>query len=139
MLNKLLETYGQPSYSGSKIRYQHLRLVDSFYPTGGRGREKLRVTRDGTKTVQSVVKRRIGDLNILCPSSNADWRVSVNVEDPIPEPPAGGEDYQRHKDRMSYSHQAFRIDLTQVKTTGSEVRLSLLSTPNAELAVVSSG
>ncbi|KZV88061.1 mRNA triphosphatase CET1 [Exidia glandulosa HHB12029] len=123
MLNKLHATYKQPGYTGAQIDYQHVRVIDSFYPTGGPGREKLRVSRDPTtnKTVESIIKRRIGDLNILCPSMNADWRVSVNVEDPVPEPPTGAkEDHQRNKDRISYTHQAFRIDLTQVKDSGSQ-------------------
>lgn len=38
-------------------------------------------------------------------------------------PPDSAELYQRLKDRMTYDHQAFRIDLTQVKTQGGpEVR-----------------
>lgn len=125
MLNKLFATYQQPGYTGAKIQYEHINVVDSFYPTGGPGREKLRVTRDSAthKTVQSVIKRRIADLNILCPGSNADWRVSVNVEEPVAEPQESAEEYQRSKDRISYTHQAFRIDLTQVKTSGTQVCL----------------
>lgn len=117
MLNQLLETYGKPDYPYARIRYKHVKIVDSFYAVGG---EKVRVSRDAetNKVVQCVVKRRLGDLNILCPNSYADWRVSINVEEPVQELPTGSEQYQRHKDRIEYTHQSFHLDLTQVRSFG---------------------
>ena len=85
MLNQLHASYSRPDYPHSRIEYKHLYLVDSFYALpGGNGRDKLRVTRDqrSGNVLQCIVKQRITDLNILCPSSSADWRVSVSVEEP---------------------------------------------------------
>ncbi|KAH7108075.1 mRNA triphosphatase CET1 [Auriculariales sp. MPI-PUGE-AT-0066] len=120
MLNQLHASYSRPDYKFSRIDYKHERLVDSFYALPGGGTDKLRVTRDARtgQTKESIVKQRIANLNVLCPGSLADWRVSVNIEDPVPQPSAARELYQRQKDRLSYVHQDFRIDLTQVKSQG---------------------
>ncbi|EJD49682.1 mRNA triphosphatase CET1, partial [Auricularia subglabra TFB-10046 SS5] len=116
MLNQLLETYNKPDYPHARMGYRHLRVVDSFYDVGG---TKVRVTRDAetNQVLQCVSKRRLDDLNIFCPNANADWRVSINVEEPAHEVPTGSEQYRRHKDRMQYTHQAFHLDLTQVKSS----------------------
>ncbi|KAF8631696.1 hypothetical protein AX15_002245 [Amanita polypyramis BW_CC] len=120
--NKLLnDLKAQPSHSPSPLSYQHLYLVDSFYSYEGNDREKIRVTRDQRtgEVVDCVRKIRLGDLNIYSPKRAADWRVSVNLEVPV-QHPIGSATYSRRKDRMSYSHEEFLIDLTQVTTsTGS--------------------
>ncbi|RPD62857.1 mRNA triphosphatase CET1 [Lentinus tigrinus ALCF2SS1-6] len=100
------------------INYEHLHLIDNFYsPESGRG-EKIRVTRDEkTSQVRACVRKvRLGDLNIFCPKRLVDWRVSVNMEIPVP-PPIGSPTHTRKKDRLSYTHQEFAIDLTQVTAT----------------------
>jgi polynucleotide 5'-triphosphatase len=75
-------------------------------------------------------KTRLGDLNIYCPKRTADWRISVNLELPgelethfsgflsdiesaVPHP-VGISSHTRRKDRLTYSHEEFNIDLTQV-------------------------
>jgi len=123
LLNKLVTEPPpppSPKTKISKIKYEHLTVVDEFYTADSRGRqmtgrEKIRVTRDEKtkQVVECVHKVRLGDLNIYSPKWRADWRVSVNLE--LPENvPAGSPDSFRRKDRLSYTHESTRIDLTQV-------------------------
>ncbi|KAJ3217721.1 mRNA-capping enzyme subunit beta [Dinochytrium kinnereticum] len=98
------------------VSYMHLYELDSYYHVGSK---KVRVTTN-KKTGEVIpgkiiVKQRIADLNILCPMSSLDCRISVNLELPASAPPPNqSSDFQRDKDRLSYVHQAFRIDLTQI-------------------------
>lgn len=79
-------------------------------------------------------KIRLGSLDIYSPKRHADWRISVNMEIPgmsdvvglplefrlkpsLVPPPLGSPTHTRRKDRMSYSHEEFAIDLTQVTST----------------------
>ncbi|KAI0647666.1 CYTH-like domain-containing protein [Trametes meyenii] len=128
--NKLLnnlKTTPSSAHPGATLAYQHLHLVDSFYasPDGGRS-GKVRVTRDEKtgEVIAAVRKIRLADLNIYSPKRAADWRISVNLEVPVP-PPLGSPTNTRKKDRMSYSHEEFVIDLTQVTATSG-------SGPNAK-------
>ncbi|KAM5538594.1 hypothetical protein V8D89_007623 [Ganoderma adspersum] len=100
-----------------QIDYEHLHLIDNFFEPD-RGRDKIRVTRDEkTGDVRACMRKvRLGDLNIYSPKRLVDWRISVNMEIPVP-PPLGSPTHTRRKDRLSYSHQEFAIDLTQVTAT----------------------
>ncbi|EKM79266.1 hypothetical protein AGABI1DRAFT_100277 [Agaricus bisporus var. burnettii JB137-S8] len=116
LLNNLTATSNQPSHPSSPLHHSHHFLKDSFY-TSDRG--KIRVTRDEkTDAVECIQKIRLGDLNIYSPKRSADWRVSVSVEVPCPRP-IGTATLTRRKDRLSYSHEEFSIDLTQVTSTTS--------------------
>ncbi|KAF9583805.1 mRNA-capping enzyme subunit beta, partial [Lunasporangiospora selenospora] len=102
------------------ISYAHTKEVDQFYQGGPDG--KVRVTRDQStnKVIENgtVKKERIADLDVYSPRNPFDFRVSVNVE--VPKPlPTGTVSHERHKDRVSYRHHNFKIDLTQVKTMNS--------------------
>jgi hypothetical protein len=66
-----------------------------------------------------IIKSRIADLEIYNPGSDFDYRISISIESPwqgesqwLTEMTEGGRD--RKKDRMSYRHLAYQIDLTQV-------------------------
>jgi hypothetical protein len=139
LLNQLKISSSQPGYVSTPLQYAHRYLVDSFYPTDSR--EKIRVTRDEKtgEVVECVRKIRLKDLNVYSPKRTADWRVSVNLEVPgecffhlgrvqctwilmrglhtVPQP-VGTPTHTRRKDRISYSHEEFSIDLTQVTSTG---------------------
>jgi len=121
LLNNLKEASDRPGYhSDSPIMYRHTRVVDSFYASENpRDRDKIRVTRDDkTKEVlASVRKVRLGNLDVYNPKHAADWRISVNVEVPV-QHPLGSPTHSRRKDRISYSHEEFLIDLTQVTSYG---------------------
>ncbi|KAF8551691.1 mRNA triphosphatase CET1 [Imleria badia] len=116
LLNELQRRSTEPSHPASPLEYKHFKLVDSFYASDNpRDRDKIRVTREEkTGTVIEITKKvRLGDLNIYSPKRQADWRVSVTLEVPVPHP-VGTPTLTRRKDRICYSHEEFNIDLTQV-------------------------
>ncbi|KAF9963624.1 mRNA-capping enzyme subunit beta, partial [Mortierella alpina] len=103
-------------------RYEHTYEIDQFFSSA---QGKTRVTKD-QKTNQVipngiVQKDRIADIDVFSPRNPFDFRVSVNIEVPVPSP-QGVPQFERRKDRVSYRHNNFKIDLTQVKTA---------NTPNA--------
>ncbi|KAH7914291.1 CYTH-like domain-containing protein [Hygrophoropsis aurantiaca] len=121
ILNELKRISSLPGHPSSPLEYTHVKVVDSFYES--RDREKIRVTRDEkTGTVLECTRKvRLGDLNIYSPKRAADWRISVNLEIPgkcfylpIVSHPVGSPTLTRRKDRICYSHEEFKIDLTQV-------------------------
>src|SRR5690606_19049748 len=55
-----------------------------YYLRNGKFNPKCRITTD-TKTgniVNKIIKSRVADLNVHCPRSEFDWRLSVSVEMP---------------------------------------------------------
>lgn len=103
-----------------------------------RHKPRVRVTTDQrtNEVLARIVKCRVADLNVYSPRTCLDWRVSVNLEmnydgdmsELIPIPDVGGGSARRgggggsgsghrEKDRMSYRHLAYQIDLTQVGTS----------------------
>lgn len=100
-----------------------------------RFKTRVRVTTDqrSGRVLNKIIKARIADCNVYSPMTRFDWRVSVNVEMPwtgdvdglialpgaeINGAGAGGGNGVRLKDRMSYRHLAYQIDLTQVTDVG---------------------
>jgi len=114
MLNKRVEETLAREYQFAPVRYKHVVLIDEFY-SGGSGSEKIRVTKDKNtgQIIETLAKRRVADLEITSPKRKIDWRISVNIEQPIT-PPQGHLMFTREKDRVTYEHQHFKIDLTQV-------------------------
>lgn len=84
LLNKLGSEPPPVECPRTLLKYNHTRLLDSFYPAPHGSREKLRVTVDEKtgRVIQCIRKVRLGDLNIYSPKRNADWRISVNLEIP---------------------------------------------------------
>ncbi|GJN94258.1 hypothetical protein Rhopal_007332-T1 [Rhodotorula paludigena] len=120
LLNSRVEESAHPSYPAAPVRYAHTRELDTFHDVtvpGGGGRRKVRVTRDqkDKSRVSAVEKVRVADMNVFSPKRRFDWRVSVSLEMPAPVPDTPPT-HSRHKDRISYSHQHFRVDLTQVQS-----------------------
>lgn len=82
---------------------------------------RVRKTFDLNKNAakEQIIKSRIADLDIYNPGADFDYRISINMESPWSgsaewlEPLDGG-GKERSKDRMSYRHLAYQIDLTQV-------------------------
>lgn len=118
--NTLLNNLGTPPANTetprTPLKYSHTKHVDTFYTSPDNPHDKLRVTTDETtgKFIESIKKVRLGDLNIYSPKKNADWRISVNLEIPSPQP-TGPPLFTRKKDRMTYTHQYCNVDLTQVR------------------------
>lgn len=153
--NDLLNSLCMPAASSSgarpKVSYKRYQEVDYFFNSddGPRG-EKIRVTKDSdtlrTKERGSVIKKRLGNLEVFCPNRPFDYRISVNLEiqseceqiltqatsyrlkanssslvcRTASEPdPSVEHAYFREKNRLSYTHTGLRVDLTQVKTNNS--------------------
>lgn len=127
LLNQAVE------HSKGNVLYERQNEVDLFYTStdefggGGRGGSKIRVTKDSDtfRTKAVVSKRRLMDLNIFCPNRSLDYRISINLEEPKSEPQMGEEsDFQRHKNRLHYTHQQICIDLTTVTSPSGDQKPS---------------
>jgi hypothetical protein len=126
------------------LSYAHKKERDSFYEISPselppvirqnlnpRHKPKVRVTVDQRtgEVLAKIVKCRIADMDVHSPRTSVDWRISVNLEmsyegdvSHLPMVDSrGGRGGDRSKDRMSYRHLAYQIDLTQVAK--SEVSL----------------
>ncbi len=126
-----------------EIKYNHLHETDYFYEiphhalqfidpyimsvhnqSGRKGAPRLRVTRNNkTNEITAVIiKTRLQDMEVRCPNDEFDFRISVSLETPwtregwqqFPEHLDHGVRTTRNKDRLSYQHQGFSVDLTQV-------------------------
>ena len=96
---------------------------------------KVRITTDQKtgKELAKILKVRVSDIEIYSPQTPFDWRVSVSLEvsyegpmrDLVESTEKPGKRPDRNKDRVSYRHSHYQIDLTQV--TPAEVRLCTMS------------
>ncbi|KAF7503195.1 hypothetical protein GJ744_004228 [Endocarpon pusillum] len=160
-LNSYLNTLCAESQQAPRtpMFYDHPRETDTFYsltPAGEaslplsirtylnpKHRPRVRITTSqpppsaaGSPAAVPVVKRRIiksriADFDVLCPSLAFDFRISISIESPFDGPDdvlvkvndagAGGAG-DREKDRVSYRHLAYQIDLTQVSYPNSSKR-----------------
>ncbi|KAK4545554.1 hypothetical protein LTR36_002904 [Oleoguttula mirabilis] len=106
------------------------------------GREmRLRTSTDyKTKNVTArIVKYHVADLHIFNPRHDYDCRISINLEanmnrpelapfHELVEPPGTSNNFdspERRKDRLSYKHLAYSIDLTRVDVKGSPAKYEL--------------
>lgn len=83
--------------------------------------------------IASIVKVTLSNLHIYSPRDLFDLRISLNVEVPLDRDlvePSNPQKQQpdRHKDRMSYTHQAYQIDLTMVNRATCELEIEVDST-----------
>ncbi|KAI9351997.1 mRNA triphosphatase CET1 [Obelidium mucronatum] len=115
-LNKAVE-----DHKGA-VKYTHRYELDKFYPPNRSGGDRVRVTVD-TKTdevIAVIEKKRIADLNIYSPSTQLDYRISINLEVPADKPYSEQDVvHERNKDRLSYVFQCVQVDLTQVTDSSS--------------------
>ena len=148
-LNKaLIDSKDTASRAKSRVPmdYKHTHEVDTSYelsPQGelqlplrlqsvSRKRQRVRVTTDEKtgEELAKIVKTRVADIDIYNPRFAFDWRISVNIEMDckmeknffVEVPGENGKAAERRKDRVSYKHLAYQIDLTQV--VPAEVRQS---------------
>ena len=125
------------------MKYKHTYECDTFYalsqqgrlhlprsiqehidPRNGRTIPKVRVTTENKtgELIAQIIKTRVADMDIYSPRTLFDWRISVNLEMKIEgdlrqyiEPgDVGKSATDRSKDRLSYKHLQYQIDLTQV-------------------------
>lgn len=119
-----------------QLSYAHKKERDTFYEVSPeelppvirsnlnpRHKPKVRVTTDQRtgEVLAKIIKCRVADMDIYSPRTAFDWRVSVNLEMEyegdirnLPVVDASSGRGERNKDRMSYRHQAYQVDLTQV-------------------------
>ncbi|VUC37637.1 unnamed protein product [Clonostachys rosea] len=123
-----------------QVHYKHRREVDSFVELPrelqdelpgcmlsrlGRKNVRARITHD-QKTGQilnTIVKARVADIDLHLPTCPMDCRISINLEmdwrgstkelEQLAASQAGRQP-NRNKDRLSYTHGHYQIDLTQV-------------------------
>lgn len=134
---------GEPSRKPRvPLTYVHTRETDTFYDLSQdglnalppvvnaycdrRNRPKVRITTDQKtgKQLAKIVKVRVSDIEVYSPQTPFDWRVSVSLEvnydgdmRDLVETTEGRDQRKpdRNKDRVSYKHSHYQIDLTQVK------------------------
>ncbi|KAJ5859340.1 hypothetical protein N7534_004617 [Penicillium rubens] len=129
----------QPNSTRIPLAYVHKKERDTFYEIQAadlppvirqnlnpRHKPKVRVTTDERtgEIIAKIVKCRIADVDVCSPRTTVDWRVSVNLEMeytgdvshlPVVDTAVSkGGRGDRIKDRMSYRHLAYQVDLTQV-------------------------
>jgi hypothetical protein len=84
---------------------------------------KVRVTHDqkSGQLLAKIIKARVADLDIFNPQSWLDCRISVNLEmrydgdvESLISSTESSRMPNRNKDRLSYTHSHYQIDLTQV-------------------------
>jgi hypothetical protein len=142
--HKLLNGFLNSCYQDSRqdpgripIDYDHRYESDQFYELNADGiralaptimpflhprhRPRVRITsdRDTLKPTARIIKSRIADIEIYNPAADFDYRISISMESPwegdnmhlIPLKEHGME---RNKDRVSYRHVGYQVDLTQV-------------------------
>ncbi|KAK3385415.1 CYTH-like domain-containing protein [Podospora didyma] len=122
------------------IEYKHRREVDRFFELPAQLRDqvlpacvanpiasrkhaaKVRVTYDQktNEVLAKIIKARIADISLHFPDCPLDCRISINLEmnwdGPISQLESNdrGTIPHRNKDRLSYTHSHYQIDLTQV-------------------------
>ncbi|KAL8714562.1 MAG: hypothetical protein Q9220_001510 [cf. Caloplaca sp. 1 TL-2023] len=124
------------------LTYVHKRETDTFYELSPnamntlppsiqayldrRNKPKVRITTDQVsgQVTAKIIKVRVSDIEVYSPQTLFDWRVSVSLEvnyegdlrDLVESSEAKGQKRpDRNKDRVSYRHSHYQIDLTQVK------------------------
>lgn len=144
LLNKYLNELTQQAFVQARngerqeVLYDHPYEIDEFFELTAEGQQNLnpsilehlgstrrsprvRRTKDrNTGQVKAtIIKSRIADLEIYNPNTDFDCRISISIESPWEGSPSwlipmGDGSEGRQKDRMSYRHMAYQVDLTQV-------------------------
>ncbi|PHH61692.1 hypothetical protein CDD81_8037 [Ophiocordyceps australis] len=123
-----------------QVHYKHRREIDRFFELppelvnqlpgcmlsrlGSRSRNvRVRVTYDQKthEVLNKIVKARVADIDLHMPLSPMDCRISINLEmnwdgpvEELEQAAPTGRQPDRNKDRLSYTHGHYQIDLTQV-------------------------
>lgn len=137
-----------------QVHYKHRREVDRFFELpmelhglvpgcmrsrlGSRSRSiRVRVTYDQKtgEVINKIIKARVADISLHLPACPMDCRISVNLEmqwdgsvEELEQHAANQADRQpdRNKDRLSYTHGPYQVDLTQVTQTVNDRGVSYM-------------
>lgn len=115
-LNQRVESTSEQEQG--RIHYLRTREMDVFWPGRVRETKVRRNAPDGSEqyeTIRVQSKKRLGDLNVLCPNKIADIRYSASMEQDCNIPPNSTPQMQRIKDRISYKYEYLSIDITCVE------------------------
>lgn len=136
------------------MNYDHLYETDSFsrlsaagftalppsarrcHPPGHELRLRTsRKTKNPDEVIARIIKVNLGNLHIFNPDAPYDCRISINLEvnldrpdlnpDTLVLPESGTPLPERKKDRLSYKHLAYSIDLTKVESQGVPPKFEL--------------
>ena len=102
-----------------RVDYIQTKEIDVMWPGRVRETRALKPRPDGREefeTIRVQTKRRLGDLNMLCPGRVADIRYSASSETNADIPFNSRPTRQRTKDRLSYKYESLSIDITSVET-----------------------
>ncbi|KAI9629614.1 hypothetical protein KEM48_012677 [Puccinia striiformis f. sp. tritici PST-130] len=100
LLNQRVHETNSKNYSGAKVDYVHTKEIDEFHD------KQIRVSKDWSgknqnSTPRSIFKEKLAHLDIHCPRKQLDFRISVNIEHPVPLPPDHSiPKHKRIKDRF---------------------------------------
>ena len=92
----------------------------------GKKQPKVRITTDDKtgEILAKIIKTPVADIHVYCPRTLFDWRISVNIEmdfngdmNELVAMEQRDTKGDRKKDRVSYKHLQYQIDLTQVTST----------------------
>ncbi|KAG0234406.1 mRNA-capping enzyme subunit beta, partial [Actinomortierella wolfii] len=121
--NKLLNRRFEEIRQNPTTQYKHTRETDRFFKDGAQGKVRVTIDQKTNQVIPNgiVKKERVADLEIYSPRNPFDFRISVNIEAPA-RMPSGTPQFERSKDRISYRHNHFKIDLTQVKRMDTQPR-----------------
>lgn len=143
-----------PGGNRVQVHYLHRREIDRFFELpqelhghlpgcvrsrlGSRSRNvRVRVSYDqkSREVIGKIIKARVADINLHMPTCPMDCRISINLEmnwdgpvEELEQHAASQAERQpdRNKDRLSYTHGHYQIDLTQVTQISSGPGVSLL-------------
>eukprot|EP01083_Nonionella_stella_P008469 24446_1 len=102
-----------------KLLFKRSRTVDKIYQSPGDRSSSIRVTLDmnnGARIKEVIEKKKKASMNICCPGSKFDIRISASVENIVPKPQRQIVSSLRCKDRISYQYDYFSIDITTTYT-----------------------
>ncbi|RKP36071.1 CYTH-like domain-containing protein, partial [Dimargaris cristalligena] len=134
LLNRRARDTQSSQHRGAKVHYKHTREIDRFYlepnpnaasQPGEPDRFRIRATfdKETAKVVEGpgaiIEKKKIANLDVYSPNTAMDFRITVSEEKPMRMPTVESS-HERHKDRLSYRHEIWQFDLTQVKTPSRE-------------------
>jgi polynucleotide 5'-triphosphatase len=121
ILNKryevLKEAQQKQGYKGPVIQYERVVEADRFYKDKN-SPEWIRVSIDPEteEKKRAIRKTRLQNIDFFCPHRRWDFRVTISEEQELPIP--GDEELpvrERRKDRLSYTFDMWRIDITVVR------------------------
>lgn len=134
-------------YELSQAGYQSLpKSINQMLNSRRHSKPKARITTDQKtgRLLAKVIKVRVADLDVYSPKTDYDFRISINLEKSMPEAwqplvqprPKSVAKVLRNKDRLSYRHLAYQIDLTQVISSDVSSASSIPPRSQADFATV---